>query len=118
MLAGTFSARAYSFFDTLLWIACLNLLWVGFTLLGLGVLGAGPATAAAQILVRRRAQGGAAQLEDRSLLRLDDFRGESFAQRGRVCQCNGHKAESRRLRLDGGVLVPARPEGGHRWRRV
>ncbi|MDQ0677147.1 putative membrane protein YesL [Arthrobacter pascens] len=62
MLAGTFSARAYSFFDTLLWIACLNLLWVVFTLLGLGVLGAGPATAAAQILVRRRAQGGAAPL--------------------------------------------------------
>jgi uncharacterized membrane protein YesL len=62
MLAGTFSARAYSFFDTLLWIACLNLLWMVFTLLGLGVLGAGPATAAAQILVRRRAQGGAAPL--------------------------------------------------------
>lgn len=62
MLAGTFSARAYSFFDTLLWIACLNLLWVVFTLLGLGVFGAGPATAAAQILVRRRAHGGAAPL--------------------------------------------------------
>ena len=62
MLAGTFSARAYSFFDTLLWIACLNLLWVLFTLLGMGVLGAGPATAAAQILVRRRARGEAAPL--------------------------------------------------------
>lgn len=62
MLTGTFSARAYSFFDTLLWIACLNLLWVVFTLLGLGVLGAGPATAAAQILVRRRAHGRAAPL--------------------------------------------------------
>ena len=62
MLAGTFSERAYSFFDTLLWIACLNLLWVLFTLLGLGVLGAGPATAAAQILVRRRARGEAAPL--------------------------------------------------------
>jgi uncharacterized membrane protein YesL len=62
MLAGTFSARAYSFFDTLLWIACLNLLWIAFTLLGLGVLGAGPATAAAQILVRRRARGEAAPL--------------------------------------------------------
>lgn len=71
MLAGTFSARAYSFFDTLLWIACLNLLWVVFTLLGLGVLGAGPATAAAQILVRRRAQGGAAPL-------LRAFAGEYF----------------------------------------
>lgn len=62
MLAGTFSARAYSFFDTLLWIACLNLLWMLFTLLGLGVLGAGPATAAAQILVRRRSRGEAAPL--------------------------------------------------------
>jgi uncharacterized membrane protein YesL len=62
MLAGTFSARAYSFFDTLLWIACLNLLWIAFTLLGLVVLGAGPATAAAQILVRRRVRGEAAPL--------------------------------------------------------
>jgi len=62
MLTGTFSARAYSFFDTLLWIACLNLLWILFTLLGLGVLGAGPATAAAQILVRRRSRGEAAPL--------------------------------------------------------
>jgi uncharacterized membrane protein YesL len=62
MLAGTFSARAYSFFDTLLWIACLNLLWILFTVLGLGVLGAGPATAAAHILVRRRSRGEAAPL--------------------------------------------------------
>lgn len=62
MLSGSFSARAYSFFDTLLWIACLNLLWILFTLLGLGVLGAGPATAAAQIAVRKRAQGNAAPL--------------------------------------------------------
>jgi uncharacterized membrane protein YesL len=62
MLGGTFSARAYSFFDTLLWIACLNMLWIAFTLLGLGVLGAGPATAAAQILVRRRVRGEAAPL--------------------------------------------------------
>jgi uncharacterized membrane protein YesL len=62
MLSGTFSARAYSFFDTLLWIACLNMLWVAFTLLGAGVFGAGPATAAAQILVRKRARGDAAPL--------------------------------------------------------
>ena len=72
MLAGNFSARAYSFFDTLLWIACLNLLWILFTLLGLGVLGAGPATAAAQILVRRRARGEAAPL-------LKSFTREYFA---------------------------------------
>lgn len=62
MLSGTLSARAYSFFDTLAWIACLNLLWIAFTLLGVGVLGAGPATAAAQILVRKRASGEAAPL--------------------------------------------------------
>ncbi|QDG68210.1 DUF624 domain-containing protein [Pseudarthrobacter sp. NIBRBAC000502772] len=72
MLAGNFSARAYSFFDTLLWIACLNMLWIIFTLLGLGVLGAGPATAAAQILVRRRARGEAAPL-------LKSFTREYFA---------------------------------------
>ena len=72
MLAGNFSARAYSFFDTLLWIACLNLLWILFAMLGLGVLGAGPATAAAQILVRRRARGEAAPL-------LKSFTREYFA---------------------------------------
>ena len=62
MLSGTFSARAYSFFDTLFWIAGLNLLWIAFTLLGLGVFGAGPATAAAQIAVRKRAAGDGAPL--------------------------------------------------------
>src|SRR6478609_1231018 len=31
MLSGTFSARAYAFFDTLLWIAGLNLLWIAVT---------------------------------------------------------------------------------------
>ena len=62
MPTSSWSARAYSFFDTLLWIACLNMLWLAFTILGLGVLGAGPATAAAQILVRRRATGEAARL--------------------------------------------------------
>lgn len=62
MLAGNFSAKAYSFFDTLMWIACLNLLWIVFSLAGLGVFGVGPATAAAQILVRRRVGGEAAPL--------------------------------------------------------
>lgn len=62
MSTSSWSARAYSFFDTLLWIACLNMLWLAFTVLGLGVLGAGPATAAAQILVRKRAKGEAARL--------------------------------------------------------
>ncbi|MFF2344928.1 YesL family protein [Pseudarthrobacter sp. NPDC058119] len=62
MLSGTFSARAYAFFDTLLWIAGLNLLWIAFTLVGAGVLGAGPATAAAHIVVRRRIAGDGAPL--------------------------------------------------------
>ncbi|WP_461172445.1 DUF624 domain-containing protein [Arthrobacter sp. Z1-9] len=62
MSTSSWSARAYSFFDTLLWIACLNMLWLAFTVLGLGVLGAGPATAAAQVLVRKRARGEAARL--------------------------------------------------------
>lgn len=62
MLSGTFSARAYSFFDTAVWIAGLNLLWIGFTLLGCGVFGVGPSTAAAQILVRKRTRGEAAPL--------------------------------------------------------
>ncbi|MHC6593127.1 YesL family protein [Arthrobacter sp. C152] len=62
MLSGTLNARAYSFFDTLAWIALLNLLWIASALLGLGVLGAGPATAAAQILVRKRVRGEAAPL--------------------------------------------------------
>ncbi|NUT72991.1 YesL family protein [Pseudarthrobacter sp. C4D7] len=62
MLSGTFSARAYSFFDTLVWIAGLNLLWIAFSLLGCGVFGVGPATAAAQIAVRKRAAGDAVPL--------------------------------------------------------
>ena len=62
MLTGSFSAKAYAFFDTLLWIACLNLLWIMFSIAGLGVFGVGPATAAAQILVRRRVRGEAAPL--------------------------------------------------------
>lgn len=62
MLSGSFSARAYSFFDTLLWIACLNLLWIFFTLAGAGILGAGPATAAAHIAIRKRVRGEAVPL--------------------------------------------------------
>jgi uncharacterized membrane protein YesL len=50
------------FFDTLVWIAGLNLLWIAFTLLGFGIFGAGPATAAAQIEVRKRAAGNAVPL--------------------------------------------------------
>lgn len=56
------TAKAYSLFDTLLWIACLNLLWLGFTLGGLVIFGAGPSTIAAHELVRRRVQGDVAPL--------------------------------------------------------
>lgn len=62
MTAGGFGFRAYTFFDTLLWIACLNMLWIVFTLLGGVVLGAGPSTAAAQILIREKVQGNAVPL--------------------------------------------------------
>lgn len=62
MPSGSFNARAYSFFDTLLWIACLNLLWIFFALAGAGILGAGPATAAAHIAIRKRVRGDGAPL--------------------------------------------------------
>lgn len=62
MTSGGFGFRAYTFFDTLLWIACLNMLWIVFTLLGGVVLGAGPSTAAAQILIREKVQGNAVPL--------------------------------------------------------
>ncbi|MEV7662940.1 DUF624 domain-containing protein [Paenarthrobacter sp. NPDC089316] len=55
-------ARAYTFFDTLVWIACLNVLWMVFTVLGGVVFGVGPSTVAAHILVRSRVRGEAAPL--------------------------------------------------------
>ncbi|MCX8456490.1 YesL family protein [Paenarthrobacter ureafaciens] len=62
MPSGGLGFRAYSFFDTLLWIACLNIFWITFTLLGGVLLGVGPSTAAAHILVRDRVRGNAAPL--------------------------------------------------------
>lgn len=62
MPSGGLGFRAYAFFDTLLWIACLNIFWTTFTLLGGVVLGVGPSTAAAHILVRDRVRGNAAPL--------------------------------------------------------
>lgn len=59
---AVWASKAYSLFDTLLWIACLNLLWLGFTLGGLVLFGAGPSTIAAHELVRRRVQGDVAPL--------------------------------------------------------
>lgn len=57
-----FGLRAYTLFDTILWIACLNVLWMAFTVLGGVVFGYGPSTAAAQILVRSKVQGNATPL--------------------------------------------------------
>ncbi|MFJ4171997.1 YesL family protein [Paenarthrobacter sp. NPDC089714] len=62
MASGAFGFRAYTFFDTLLWIACLNVLWIAFTLMGGVVLGVGPSTVAAHILVRDKVRGNSVPL--------------------------------------------------------
>ncbi|MCD4851695.1 DUF624 domain-containing protein [Arthrobacter sp. AK01] len=62
MASGGFGFRAYTLFDTLVWIACLNVLWIAFTVLGGVVLGVGPSTAAAHVLVRDKVRGNAAPL--------------------------------------------------------
>ncbi|MFE4197193.1 YesL family protein [Paenarthrobacter sp. NPDC056912] len=62
MTSGGFGFRAYTVFDTLLWIACLNVLWFVFMLLGGIVFGIGPSTAAAHVLVRSKVQGNATPL--------------------------------------------------------
>lgn len=54
---GGWAVGAYHACDLICWIAVLNLLWVGFTLLGGVVLGAGPASVAAHALARRRIRG-------------------------------------------------------------
>lgn len=61
-MAGISSSRAYAFFDTLAWIACLNVLWLVFTISGGVVFGFGPSSAAAHVLVRRRVRGDAVPL--------------------------------------------------------
>ncbi|MGF6833536.1 putative membrane protein YesL [Paenarthrobacter sp. TE4293] len=62
MVSGGFGFRTYTLFDTLVWIACLNVLWVLFTILGGVVLGIGPSTAAAHVLVRDKVRGNATPL--------------------------------------------------------
>ncbi|BCW37538.1 hypothetical protein StoSoilA2_35940 [Arthrobacter sp. StoSoilA2] len=62
MASAAFAFKAYTLFDTLLWIACLNILWIIFTVLGGVVLGCGPSTVAAHILVREKVRGDAAPL--------------------------------------------------------
>ena len=54
---GGWALAAYHACDLVCWIATLNLLWIGFTLLGGGLLGAAPATVAAHTLARRRIRG-------------------------------------------------------------
>jgi uncharacterized membrane protein YesL len=51
------SIRAYHACDLLCFVAALNLLWIGGTLLGGVLLGAAPATVAAHTLARRRLRG-------------------------------------------------------------
>ena len=51
------SSRLREAADTVAWVAGLNLLWIAFTLAGLVVLGAAPASAAAATVARRRLRG-------------------------------------------------------------
>jgi uncharacterized membrane protein YesL len=55
--ADGWAIRAYHACDLLCFVAALNLLWVGGTLLGGVLLGAAPATVAAHTLARRRLRG-------------------------------------------------------------
>ncbi|PYI39056.1 hypothetical protein CVS30_07020 [Arthrobacter psychrolactophilus] len=59
---ASWALKAYTLFDTLLWIACLNLLWLVFTLGGLVIFGVGPSTVAAHELIRCRVRGDAVPL--------------------------------------------------------
>lgn len=61
-MAGISSSRAYAFFDSVTWIACLNVLWLLFTIAGGVVFGFGPSCAAAHVLIRRRVRGDAVPL--------------------------------------------------------
>ncbi len=53
----SWTIRAYHACDLLYRVAALNLLWIGFTLLGGVLLGAAPATVAAHTLARRQIRG-------------------------------------------------------------
>jgi uncharacterized membrane protein YesL len=62
--SGGWAARLHGAFSTIAWCCALNVLWIAFTLLGGIVLGIGPATVTACILVRRRTRGESIQLRD------------------------------------------------------
>jgi uncharacterized membrane protein YesL len=61
---GHWSERIYLIFSTIAWWGALNALWLAFTLLGLVLLGLGPATVTACILARRRMRGEPVRLLD------------------------------------------------------
>jgi uncharacterized membrane protein YesL len=64
MTSGGWAARVHAVSSTVAWCCALNALWITFTLLGGVVLGVGPATVAACILVRRRMRGESTRLRD------------------------------------------------------
>src|SRR6478735_4265457 len=53
----TWALRAHAVFEWVWWIAYLNVLWWGFSLAGIIVLGSVPASVAATELTRRRLRG-------------------------------------------------------------
>lgn len=57
MGSGHWAVRVHAACSVIAWCCALNALWLAFTLLGGVVLGIGPATAAACILVRNRMRG-------------------------------------------------------------
>ena len=57
MTARPWAGRVHAACGTVAWCAALNAQWIAFTLLGGVVLGIGPATVSASILVRRRTRG-------------------------------------------------------------
>lgn len=62
--AEHWSVRVHAACTTIAWCCALNALWIAFTLLGGVVLGIGPATVAACILVRRRSRGETVRLRE------------------------------------------------------
>jgi uncharacterized membrane protein YesL len=57
MTARPWAGRVHAACGTVAWCAALNAQWIAFSLLGGVVLGIGPATVTASILVRRRGRG-------------------------------------------------------------
>lgn len=55
------AGHVHTLFSAIAWCAWLNAMWLGFTLLGGVVLGIGPASVAACVVVRRRMRGESIQ---------------------------------------------------------